>query len=146
MDKTNNFIGKDPPRYPDTPPIPEIQPMQIENVLINDVVATNSGTLMQIQLDDAMKVDYVRNITLRNVQAFCTQYPRIECSSHHHVSDIEFNGVTIDMSGNGPDMEKLLKNTGEVIDFMPGHYPIFDNVENLVFNNVRFKSTHVKKK
>ena len=52
----------------------------------------------------------------------------------------------IEMSGNGPDMEKLLMNTGETIDYMPGHYPIFDNVDNLFFNNVRFKSTHYKKK
>ncbi len=138
--------SKDPPRYPDTPPIPPIAPMQIENVQINNVTATNSGTILQLQIDDGMKVEYIRNIALRNIQAFCTQYPRIECSTHHHVSDITFDNVMIEMSGNGPDMEKLLMNTGETIDYMPGHYPIFDNVDNLFFNNVRFKSTHYKKK
>lgn len=122
--------SKDPPRYPDTPEIPPISPLQIENIQFNNITATDVGTILHIKLDDSMPVDYVRNIAIRNVQASCAQYPCIECSAHHHVSDIELSNINLRISEQtGPD----------VSEWMSGYHMVFNHVSNVVLNNFRFQ-------
>jgi hypothetical protein len=121
---------KDPPRFSDTPEVPPIMPLQVENIQISNINVTSPGTLLQIDIDKDTPVDYVRGISIRGVQAVCSKYPIIKVLPQHHVSDIEFCDVTMELVPDPDDPE-----------WTPGDFFDFQNTENIFFHNFRFKRT-----
>ncbi len=126
--------SKDPPRYPDTPPLPPIAPMQIENILLSNIVS-NTDRLLALEIDDGCKADYIRNIRFHNIQAVCTCYPLIDVQMHHNVSDIEFSDVTLELLP-APDVPDLTPNKFHGV---PGPFLSCPHVKNLFLSNFRYK-------
>ncbi|MBP5639923.1 MAG: hypothetical protein J6X55_10620, partial [Victivallales bacterium] len=121
---------RDPPRYPDTPtPYPEVKPFAVENMLFSNIEAQTRLYFFEIKLTDNEAVDYVRDISLRGIHAISGCYPVIRALPEHHVSDIEFTDIVLDMC----PVEGHPEYANGTLDFK--------HAENVFFNNFRIKRT-----
>ena len=129
-----DFDQRDPPRYPDTPkPYPEVKPFAAENFLFSNIEAETIGPVFFINLTDNEAVDFVRDIALRGVHAVCGRYPFIEALPEHHVSDIEFSDVTLEMKAQ-PELENAPAG-------YHGAELELHKAQNVIFDRFRIKET-----
>lgn len=119
----------DPPRYGDFPPPKEVEPFAVENISISNIVADTHGPLLNIRLAPDAKVDYVRRIAFRGVQAVSDRPPSVVALPEQNVSDLEFTDVDIELRAIPG------KDDGSNANIR------FQNAQNILLNNFRIRKS-----
>ncbi len=125
----------DPFRYEGMPEseIPDVLPLTIENIHFENITAKVETGLLTINIQgDMHRIEKISNIVLSGVTAQCGTYPVIRNPEGYSIDNIIMRNITVDIL---PEMHNTTSVTWA--EFETSF--VFNNVEDLILDNVRFR-------
>ena len=128
----------DPYRYEGMPEseIPDVLPLTIENIHFQNITANIETGLFTINIQgDMHRIKKISNIVMSDITASCGTYPVIRNPHEYPVDNIILRNATIDII-------KEMHNTTSVTwaEFETSF--VFNNINDLILDNVRFRKCH----